>query len=211
MPQRIDLSTWNRRDHYKLFHDAEQPFFSVTVDVDVTGAWRLSREGRAPFFLSALYLLLRAVDATEAFKLRIRGDEVWLHERVGIGTTIMKHDETFAFARFDLAATFEEFRVAGEGAIARVRQDLPLDPMPGQDDLVYHSTLPWLRFTSFTNAIARRDSIPRIVFGRVYEDGAAHRMPLSIEVHHALVDGLHVARLVERYEAELRDFDGAAD
>ena len=73
--------------------------------------------------------------------------------------------------------------------------------MPGNDWRDDHSTLPWLRFTAFTNAIPRPDGIPRIVFGKVFADGASSRMPMGIEVHHGLVDGIDVARFVERFEA----------
>jgi chloramphenicol O-acetyltransferase len=38
-------------------------------------------------------------------------------------------------------------------------------PEKASDDIVFHSVLPWLRFTSFTNALpGKGDSIPRIVF-----------------------------------------------
>jgi len=30
-------------------------------------------------------------------------------------------------------------------------------------------------------------------------------MPLSVEVHHALMDGLHVGRFIEGFEAALRE------
>jgi chloramphenicol O-acetyltransferase type A len=59
--------------------------------------------------------------------------------------------------------------------------------------------LPWLRFTSFTNALpGGDDSIPRIVFGRCVRDRRRMKMPVAVEVHHALVDGLDVARFFER-------------
>jgi chloramphenicol O-acetyltransferase type A len=81
-----------------------------------------------------------------------------------------------------------------------------LDPNPGEDDIVYQSSLPWLRFTSFTNAIGGGDSIPRIVFGKCEIQGRRFLMPMSVEVHHALVDGLDVARFVERFQDELSEF-----
>lgn len=192
----VDLDRWKRREHFRLFRHAGQPFFSITVNADVTGI--VGRGGS--FLLGGLFHLLRALQATEALRLRLHGDGVWLHDRVGIGTTILRPDETFGFARFDLTPTYEEFREIGEAAVERVKSSAELDPMPGRDDLVYHSSLPWLRFTSFTNALSGSDSIPRITFGKYFADGASWRMPLAVEVHHALVDGLDVARLVEAFE-----------
>ena len=202
--QFIDLAGWKRRPHFDLFRHAAQPFFSVTVEVDVTAPWqRRLDQPEVSFFLAALFALLRAANASEPLRLRLRGEQVWRHERVGVGTTVLRPDETFGFARLDPAPTYDEFRVVGEAAVARATASAAIDPMHERDDLVYHSTLPWLRFTAITNALPGTDSIPRIVFGRVFADGRTFRMPLAVEVHHALVDGLDVARFVEAFEAEL--------
>src|SRR5688500_14854938 len=100
----IDLDAWKRRDHYRWFSKYDRPFFSVTVDVDVTAAWNASREGGAPsFFLGSLFLMLRAANDVEAFRLRLRARGVWRHDRVAVGPTIMRADETFGFVRLEPA------------------------------------------------------------------------------------------------------------
>jgi chloramphenicol O-acetyltransferase type A len=48
----VDLKTWQRREHYQLFRRYQQPFFSVTVDADVTNVWnRCQKPGSPSFFL----------------------------------------------------------------------------------------------------------------------------------------------------------------
>lgn len=198
----IDLARWKRRQHFDLYRVLQQPFFSVTVDLDVTSLWRRCRDNRdASFVLSALEAMLRAASASEPMRLRLRGDQVWVHDRVGVGTTVLRPDETFGFARIDLAPDEDAFQRVGRAALEQAKQHPAIDPMPGQDDLIYHTTLPWLRFTAFTNALSGSDSIPRVTFGRVSEDGASFRMPVAVEVHHALVDGLDVARFLDAFQA----------
>ena len=202
--RRIDLAGWKRREHFELYRVMQQPFFSVTVDVDVTGLWhRCKGDPQASFALGALFALMQAIDASEPMRLRLRGSEAWRLDRVGIATTVMRADQTFAFARIDPAPTRDEFLRLGREEMDRARQSVVLDQMPEQDDLVYHTTLPWLRFTSFTNALSGSDSIPRVTFGKVFDAGASFRMPVAVEVHHALVDGLDVARFIEAFEAGL--------
>ncbi len=198
----IDLRTWKRREHYLWFRRYAQPFFSVTVDVDVTSAWRASRKRGAPsFFLSSVYRMLKAANDVEAFRLRLRPRGVWKHDRVAVGPTIMRPHDTFAFVRLEPADTLDGFAAAAEAAIARAVTGKGLAAAGHvSDDIVFHSVLPWLRFTSFTNALpGKSDSVPRIVFGRCSRQGGRMTMPISIEVHHALVDGLDVARFVERF------------
>ena len=113
------------------------------------------------------------------------------------------------FAIYPMADHFADFEIH-----ARAEADIAKDvtslhkPAEGRDDLIYHSTIPWIRFTSFTNAIGHAgDSIPRLVFGRSTEEAGRWRMPVSVEVHHALVDGLDVARFFDRFERGLAAFN----
>lgn len=201
----IDLKTWKRRDHYLWFRQYARPFFSVTVDVDVTAIWNTSRTRGAPsFFLSSVFHMLSAANDVEAFRLRLRPRGVWRHDRVAVGPTIMRADETFGFVRLESAATLKTFAAQGKAAIAHAASRTVLSPYKATDDIIFHSVLPWLRFTAFTNALpGGTDSIPRIVFGRCARSGRRMTMPVAVEVHHALVDGLDVARFFEHFEDRL--------
>ena len=202
----IDLGAWKRRDHYHWFRTYERPFFSVTTEVDVTRAWNVSRKrGAPPFFLTSLFLMLNAANAIEAFRLRLRPRGVWRHDRVAVGPTILRSDDTFGFVRLEAARTLTEFVDEGRSAIAHVLGQTGLrEPKNAGDDIVFHSVLPWLRFTSFTNALpAKTESIPRIVFGQCARKGKRISMPVAVEVHHALVDGLDVARFFDAFAANL--------
>ena len=199
----IDLDSWKRREHFSIYSRLSNPFWSICVDVDVTGVWLRTREAGSPSFsVAAIYLALAAANETEALRLRIRGDKVWLHDRVAMSTTILRPDETFAFGIFPMAASFADFERIARAETERARTSQSVrTPAEAQDDLIYHSTLPWVRFTAFTNAIGRGDdSIPRLVFGRCSEERGRWVMPVAVEVHHGLVDGLDVARFLERFE-----------
>ena len=44
-------------------------------------------------------------------------------------------------------------------------------------------------------------------FGRITDDGVHQWLPMSVEVHHGLMDGLHVGRYVQGFEAALAEPD----
>ena len=197
----VDLRTWKRRQHYQLFRRYQQPYFSVTVDVDVTRTWNACRKTGSPsFFLTSLFHMLRAVNDVDAFRLRMRPRGVWRHDRVAVGPTIRGDDEAFRFVRLELSDTLNEFAARGREAIARAAVRRDLEPQEASDDIVFHSVLPWLRFTAFSNALpGGRDSIPRIVFGKCTGTTRRMTLPVAIEVHHAVADGADVARFVDRF------------
>jgi chloramphenicol O-acetyltransferase type A len=202
----IRLEGYPRRSHYELFRSYRDPFWSVTVEVDATGLHAASRTRGGPsFFLGCMFASMGAANAVAEFRRRLRPEGIWEHERVDVGATVLRADDTFGFAYFPWNDDFQAFQEAGRAEVARVAASQGgADPRDHRDDLVPHSVLPWLRFTSFTNA--RRgegESTPKVVFGRHAARGRRRVLPVAIEVHHALVDGLHVSRYVERLGAEL--------
>ena len=202
----IDLGGWKHREHCEFFRSFANPFFSVCADVDVTTVSQRSREPGGPsFFVATLFALLHASNAVEAMRLRVRHDGVWRHDRVGASTTVLRDDETFGLALLPYADDLTSFTADAERKIAEVKNGRGLTDPVVDDDVVYHSTLPWLRFTAFSNALAGHDSIPRVVFGKWVPSGDRMVMPVAVEVHHAVAHGLDVARFYEHLQARLSE------
>ncbi len=201
----LDLDAWSRRAQYDFFRTYEQPFFQVCAEVQVSATWRRCREEGHSFFLASWFLCVQAANDVVPFRCRLREEGVWVHERVGLATTVLREDESFAFCHLPDLPTFGAF--AGPAAEVVRSACLPastMDDRPDDDALIHGSTLPWLRFTGFSHArrASARDSIPKIVFGRVSQDHRGeHLMPVAVDVHHALMDGIHVARFFQRLEA----------
>ena len=76
-------------------------------------------------------------------------------------------------------------------------------------NVIRYSVLPWFDFTSNSRACDyfHEDPAPRIPFGKITEADGRSTMPVSIHVHHALVDGLHVAQFVEKFQQSLETPD----
>jgi chloramphenicol O-acetyltransferase type A len=86
-------------------------------------------------------------------------------------------------------------------AVDEARSSGRFDPKPA-DDAIHFTVLPWISFTSFSHArnFGREDSVPKIAFGKFTEQNGRVLLPFSVEVHHALMDGLHVGRYLARLQ-----------
>jgi chloramphenicol O-acetyltransferase type A len=201
----IDVDGWTRREHFLLFRDYERPHFSITAAVDVSACYAASRGGEGPSFtLAMLFAAMGAANTVEAFRLRLREDRVWCHDAVGIGCTVLRPDRTFGFTYFAHETSFARFAAEGAREMERARAGTTLGDEREADDATLHATvLPWVRFTSFTNAMRREDSVPKLTFGRRYAEGGAWYVPVCVEVHHALVDGIDVGEFFERFQDRL--------
>jgi len=202
----ISLHTWKRHNQFQFFKEFDNPFFNICADVDVTRLLAFKARHDASFSIAALFLATRAANHIEAFRYRIRGDKVIVHDVIHAGSTILLPDETFGFCYFHFSENFHTFHQAAEVALREFKKaENKFDPHDERDDLIHYSIIPWVSFSAFAHAkrFRREDSIPKIVFGKYHETGGAMKMPVSVEVHHALADGLHVGKFYSLFQEYL--------
>ena len=208
MSRYLDTETWSRRRLFEFFKDFDNPFFNICTSVDVTTLLSLTRAEDLSFFIAYHFLSMKAANEVEPFRYRLRGERVLVHDRIHAGTTLLLADESFTFVYFDYEADFEVFHARAHATVEKALAGAArLDEREGQDDLIHHSVIPWVTFTSISHARnwGRLDSVPKIAFGKYREDGERIRMPISVEAHHALMDGLHVGRYFEKLEGNFSD------
>jgi chloramphenicol O-acetyltransferase type A len=208
MPRYIDTETWSRRQLFRLFKGYDNPSFNVCADVDATNLIDFTRSRNLSFFVAYHFLSTKTANEIEPFRYRLRGERVLVHERVDAGAVLLLADESFTFVYFDFTEDFRAFHDAATATIEHARVEAPpLDAREDRDDLIYHSVIPWVAFTSISHASdsRRRNGIPKISFGKYRDVGGRVLMPVSVEVHHALMDGLHVGRYFERLESYFAD------
>ena len=98
MKQKLDLNTWNRKEHFLFFKQMEEPFYGITTTIDCTKAYAKAKELGVSFFSYYLHKTLSAVNAIENFRYRIIGDEVYIFDVIDASATVMREDTTFGFS-----------------------------------------------------------------------------------------------------------------
>jgi chloramphenicol O-acetyltransferase type A len=202
--RQIDIQTWPRREHFKVFSAFEYPHFSLCANVDLTAFFPFVKQRGISFTVAVVYVLARAANAIPEFRHRIRSGKVVEHEIVHPSGTILTDDDLFSFCTFEYIENFSEFAAKAAERIAYVKDDSTLEDGPEQDDLLYMTAIPWVSFTSFMHPLRLQpaDSVPRFAWGKLFKEDESLKMPLSVQGHHALMDGIHVGR----YYAEVQDY-----
>ena len=201
----VDISEWPRRTTFDFFKEYKDPYFNFSANVDVTGLRRFCRENALSFSIAALFYTQQAANSIREFKLRMIGEKVVEFTAVEATQTILNDDETFSFCYFESRPNVFEYVAAGRVAREKYLILKTFDVEADRIDLIYYSVIPWVSFTSFKHASSgdNRQTVPRIVFGKVFASGERELMPLSVEAHHALMDGIHVGRFFERFQAAI--------
>nr|WP_278001293.1 CatA-like O-acetyltransferase [Clostridium botulinum] len=130
------------------------------------------------------------------FRFRIKEDRLIEHEIVSPSFTVMTKEEVFSFCTVNFIDSYNDFKSNALKEIEKTKNNITIKDEPGRDDLLYITSIPWISFTNITHPIQMSpvDSIPRISWGKYFEESGKIKLPLSVQVHHALVDGIHVGK-----------------
>lgn len=199
----IDQNTWKRKGTFDKFVSFERPMVNITVRVAVKELYQWSKDSGHSFFLAYLHCAAKAVNAIPELRTRLVGQEVRLYDVIHPGCTVLHPDETFGYNYYDY---YEERAVFCEAGSLSLKNYLDKggssNPMFERYDLIHGSTLPWINFSQMEHPKRGADSdfIPKISFGKAIRKNNESSMPVSIQVHHGLADGLHIARFFEHFE-----------
>jgi chloramphenicol O-acetyltransferase type A len=205
----IDMATWPRKSQYDLFRQMAAPHFSMTATVDVTRLENHRQAAGISLFNAILYCIMTAANAVPELRMRFRGDGVVKHPVVHASATIPIQGNRFAFCGIEYVPTWELFNTACQNALAKAKQQNKVqEHIDDTDEWIFLSCLPWMTFTALTNPNEGPDDcIPRITWGKRENREAQATIPVSIQVHHALVDGVHVGHFYEALSDHLASWD----
>lgn len=207
MPRYLDLETWPRRSLFEFYRHFDKPYFNVCTRLDVTNLLSaLNTRQDISVSLAYHYFALRTANEIEPFRYRLREGKAVVHEVIHGGTTVLLPDESFGLAYFDYDPDFATFYEGASRAVAEaLGRGGGLKLEETDDDRLHFTTIPWISFTSFSHARnwKREDSATKIAFGKFAKEDDRTWLPISVEVHHALMDGLHVGRFLEQMQNAL--------
>lgn len=200
----IDMEAYSRRRHFEYFSGLANPYVGITANADITGLPGTVRSEGLPFFLTVCYCVSRAAEQVPEFRQRIAGGRIVEYEHCRTSHTVALEDGTYCYCDLDAAGDFEEYiryaaaeqeKAKGANSLSETEEDAL--------DKIFVSTLPWISYTGLINPTPiPADSNPRVTWGKYFKQDDKVLLPLTVLCHHALVDGMHIARFYELFNKE---------
>lgn len=197
----IDVNTWNRKQHFKHFNALKDPYFSITVPIDVTNAYTFAKRNNISFFAKYLHDCMSAINSVENLKYRIVNDDVVAYDTIHASATIMRSDNTYGFSFIDYDENLNVFINNLENEKTRIENSFDLYPPKNGLDCIHCSALPWLKFSGHKEPFSGiKDSVPKLAFSKAEDVLGKKEMNVAISVNHALADGYHVSLFVNAFQ-----------
>lgn len=205
MPQRI-LADYPRRAHLEFYRANPSPFYAVTFELEASRIRARAREVGGSTYAALCWGFHRAMLTVDAFRTRLAGEDVVLHDTLRIGMTIPGPGRTFTFATHEWVASAPDFLKAAGEEIARSSAAVNLN-RGGDPDFAYYTAVPGVPFMGITHAPHRDRTAgqPMTAFGKFREDGDRLFVPVGLQVNHMYVDGIDISDLYEGAQASFTE------
>lgn len=207
----IDLERYARRRHFEYFSSLQYPYVGVTQQMDATDLVAGCKRRGCSFYLAFLHAAALSADDVPELRRRIHGGGIVEYDACPTSHIELLDDETYCYCTLRHHMPLDEYLPYAQAAREACRRRGSIEEDADVESMYFISTLPWLHYSALIQPVAGgEESNPRITWGRFARDERGRCMlPVTVLAHHALVDGVHIARFYQSLERRLREL--AAD
>ncbi|MBR4548893.1 MAG: chloramphenicol acetyltransferase [Oscillospiraceae bacterium] len=213
----IDKEHYYRKGVYRHFTEDCKSSLSITARIDVTALAAFSRQSGTKFSLNFLYLLSKALNSRDDYRMAYlwQSDELICYDVIH-PTQYVFHEDTETctpvYTRYD--PDYETFYRGALADLERGKQsrEYGLDAA-GHPNWFDASYLPWLSYDAMH--VELPDGylyfLPIVNWSRWREENGRLLMPVTVRLNHAVADGYLVANVFRLLEREIGAIPPAGD
>ena len=211
------MATYPRRRHYEHYISMDGSCtYSVTTNIDITMLQATLKKHGLQTFPTHLWLFSQAVNDIPEFRMAHNDNgELGIWERVNPRYNVFNEKiKTFGGIWTEHSPDFREFYYNCVSDMARYKDEQGFELMTACPNVFDFSCLPWINFTGFNLNIYTRQSpftwlAPQITIGKFAVDFSGRlQLPLSVQSRHAVCDGYHVGKFIEKVQQLVQDCEG---
>ena len=210
----IDRETYYRKGVFRRFSEDCKCSLSMTARVDVTDLVAWSKTKGRKFYLNFLYILCRALNSREDYRMEYRWqtDELICYDVIHPIQYVFHEDtETFTEVYSTYDPDYETFYAAAlrDLEAGKGMRDLGLDDAnhPNWFDASY---IPWVSYDALHLELpdGYLYLAPIVNWGKYRPEDGRLMMPVTVRMNHAVADGFLVANVFRLLEREMAAFVG---
>lgn len=200
--KKIDIKSWDRCEYYLFYKDISPCTYSATIELDITQfKLKLSKLNKK-FYPSFIYILSKTVNSYGEFRMNVNEEnDLVQYDYLNPSYTIFHADsKTFSsiYTKFD--ENFDVFYNSFEQDMEKYKDIKKMNPKGLCENCFNISALANLDFTSFSLNIKNHYNylLPIFTIGKFKKENEKLLMPISIQVHHSVIDGFHLSRFCDK-------------
>ncbi|MEG1641823.1 MAG: type A chloramphenicol O-acetyltransferase [Synergistaceae bacterium] len=207
----IDIETWERKEYYEHYMNNVRCTYSLTAEIDITDAYVKSKIENKKIYPMFIYAITKCVNEKIEFRYSFdKNGNLGYFDKIDPSYTIMRKDnpEQFCSIWTEYDENFEIFYKRYEEDCDKYANAGKMNPKETErENYFFISALPEISFTGFNLNIYAdgRFLLPIFTIGKYYKTEKRIKLPISIQVHHAVCDGFHVSKLIKEIESKIAE------
>jgi len=198
----IDQNRWPRAQLFYYFSQMAPTGYTINVNMDVSRLYKVLKEKGRKFFPAYLYLVTRCLNTQPEFKTAYHEDKLGYWDSLTpLYAAFHDDDKTFSFLYTEYDGDFRVFydRYLDDKRKYGNRRTILSKPDTPPPNCYTVSCVPWISFTGFSLHTYGNNKyyLPSVEAGKFAEKNGVWMMPLSLTLHHAATDGIHVKTFLE--------------
>jgi len=193
----VDMGSYPRKEQYEYFRSSGL-CYSLTVELDLAELPLLLKQRSMRSYPAQIWIIANAVNSVPEMRMAEQDGQLGYWDISHPLYAVPGETDAISLISTEYSVSFPEFY---EQYIIDTNQPKTGFLGKGSDlpNTFNISSLPWLDFSSVSfSGMPSGGYRPQFVIGKYREGGFKTLMPLSITVHHAVCDGSHLARTVEK-------------
>ena len=200
----IDINNWNRKEYFEHYHKNIPCTYSMTVKLDITKIKIKNKH----LYSTLLFCLTQIINRHQEFRtcFNSEGTLGFFDEMIPSYTVFNPETEIFTSLWTSETKDYNMFYQAYKKDVATFGKNQGLIGKPDMPENVFNvSMIPWVSFDAFNLNLQKGYDylLPIFTFGKYYKENDKYWLPLSIQVHHAVCDGVHTCRLINELQEML--------
>lgn len=205
--EKINMETWNRKNVFNHFINDVRCVITLTAYMDVTNLVQGCKKADYRFYPTYIYLVSKIVNRHKEFRMGYdEFGDVGFRDIVSPSYVVF-HPEDEAFTRLvsEYTTDFEVFYHQVINDMEQHKNERAFEVQYTDISTFDVSCLPWISYKSFDLHIFDSGTYlaPVITWGKYEKKDNKLLMPLTLQIHHAAVDGFHVARFFSDLQIEI--------
>lgn len=204
--KKIDIENWKRKEYYEHFSKDIPCTVSLTTKIDITNIKELNLK----IYPALIFALTKTVNEFEEFRINKNSNGVLgVYETLYPCYTYLKDgNDLFTNLWSDCISFYSEFYNSYVLDIAKFGDSTKMIGKENPPENSFPvSMIPWNTFDGFNLNLKNGYDyyFPIFTFGKFYLENNKYLIPLAIQVHHAVCDGFHLCRFIDKLQEIIND------
>ena len=199
MKQEINPKDTSRAMAFELWMKSPMPMVTLTKTFDVTQLRKVSRRRGLKFNMLLCWCIGKAASKIDEFFMLPKNGKLYRYDRMAINMIVENVKGGLSFCDVAVTDDLEQFN-ANYQLLTKTISETCQDVLDDEAVIVGTSAVTDTELDSIVNQYSGIYTNPFLAWGRYRKGWLKTTLPISLQFHHAQMDGSHAARFLEELQ-----------